>query len=180
MAAPFRCSASACGRFPTGPRASTRCGWALELGQRHIDSAQAYGNEESVGRAFKQSGLPREEVFITTKFDPGSEDPVAEVEGSLSRLGYARSIGQPAWDGSPSGGLDGEEDCLARRANAGPSAAPLVSAARPRHHHEIDPPHRIAENAGVFDFTLSDRDMAELDALDGTDGTDRAVESKWW
>jgi 2,5-diketo-D-gluconate reductase A len=39
---------------------------------------------------------------------------------------------------------------------------------------------RIEENAGVFDFVLSDRDMAELDALDETGGTDRAVESKWW
>ena len=39
---------------------------------------------------------------------------------------------------------------------------------------------RIEENAGVFDFTLSNRDMAELDALDQTDGTDRALEGKWW
>src|SRR5580658_6955851 len=43
--------------------------WALELGYRHIDTAQAYGNEESVGRALKDSGVPREEVFITTKFN---------------------------------------------------------------------------------------------------------------
>src|SRR5689334_25317469 len=41
--------------------------WALELGYRHIDTAQAYGNEESVGRALRDSGVPREEVFITTK-----------------------------------------------------------------------------------------------------------------
>ena len=39
---------------------------------------------------------------------------------------------------------------------------------------------RIAENAGVFDFTLSDADMAALDALDRTGGTDRSNESKWW
>ena len=39
---------------------------------------------------------------------------------------------------------------------------------------------RIAENADVFDFTLSDTDMAELDALDRTGGSDRAVEGKWW
>ena len=38
--------------------------WALELGYRHIDTAQAYGNEESVGEAVRQSGVPREEVFI--------------------------------------------------------------------------------------------------------------------
>ena len=41
--------------------------WAIEAGYRHIDTAHAYGNEESVGRAIKDSGLPREELFITTK-----------------------------------------------------------------------------------------------------------------
>ena len=39
---------------------------------------------------------------------------------------------------------------------------------------------RIAENAQIFDFALSDEDMAELDALDRTGGTDRALEHKWW
>ena len=41
--------------------------WALELGYRHIDTAQAYGNEESVGRAVKDSGIDRDEIFLTTK-----------------------------------------------------------------------------------------------------------------
>src|SRR5262245_22411842 len=61
--------------------------WALELGYRHIDTAQAYGNEESVGQGLRESGVPREEVFITTKFFPGRKDPVAEIERSLQRLG---------------------------------------------------------------------------------------------
>ena len=39
---------------------------------------------------------------------------------------------------------------------------------------------RIAENAQIFDFTLSNEDMAELDALDRTGGTPRALERKWW
>ncbi|HME04034.1 MAG TPA: aldo/keto reductase, partial [Solirubrobacteraceae bacterium] len=39
---------------------------------------------------------------------------------------------------------------------------------------------RIEENAQIFDFTLSDADMAELDALDETDGTSRALARKWW
>jgi 2,5-diketo-D-gluconate reductase A len=39
---------------------------------------------------------------------------------------------------------------------------------------------RIEENARIFDFVLSDEDMAELDALDQTGGTDRALERKWW
>ena len=42
--------------------------WALGLGYRHIDTAQAYGNEGSVGQGLRESGVPREEVFITTKF----------------------------------------------------------------------------------------------------------------
>lgn len=58
----------------------------LELGYRHIDTAQAYGNERSVGEALRDSGVPRQEVFITTKFYPGSSDPVAEIEASLRRL----------------------------------------------------------------------------------------------
>ncbi|MDQ6819195.1 MAG: aldo/keto reductase [Actinomycetota bacterium] len=60
---------------------------ALELGYRHIDTAQAYGNEESVGEALRDSGVPREEVFVTTKFYPGHKDPAAEAEKSLKRLG---------------------------------------------------------------------------------------------
>ena len=41
--------------------------WALEAGYRHIDTASAYNNEEAVGRGVKESGMPREQVFITTK-----------------------------------------------------------------------------------------------------------------
>jgi 2,5-diketo-D-gluconate reductase A len=61
--------------------------WALGLGYRHIDTAQAYGNEESVGQGLRESGVPREDVFITTKFFPRGDDPVAELERSLQRLG---------------------------------------------------------------------------------------------
>ena len=41
--------------------------WAIEAGYRHIDTAYAYGNEESVGRAIRDSGVAREDIFITTK-----------------------------------------------------------------------------------------------------------------
>ena len=61
--------------------------WALEEGYRHIDTAQAYGNEESVGVGIRESGVPREEIFVTTKFFPRRRDPAAELEGSLRRLG---------------------------------------------------------------------------------------------
>lgn len=60
--------------------------WALELGYRHIDTAQDYGNEESVGKALHESGAARDDIFVTTKFFPGHKDPLAELERSLRRL----------------------------------------------------------------------------------------------
>ncbi|HEX3831416.1 MAG TPA: aldo/keto reductase [Solirubrobacteraceae bacterium] len=74
-------------QVPDGPQCENAVRWALEFGYRHIDTAQAYGNEASVGRALRDSGIPRGEVFITTKFHPGRRDPAAEAEGSLRRLG---------------------------------------------------------------------------------------------
>src|SRR3954464_5377307 len=74
-------------QVPNGPECENAVRWALELGYRHIDTAQAYGNEESVGKALPDSGVPREEVFLTTKFYPARKDPKAEAEGSLRRLG---------------------------------------------------------------------------------------------
>src|SRR3954462_13132410 len=70
-----------------GPEAENAVRWALELGYRHIDTAEAYGNEESVGRALRDSGVPRGDVFVTTKFYPGNHDPEAEAQRSLERLG---------------------------------------------------------------------------------------------
>src|ERR671935_567491 len=70
-----------------GREAEDAVRWALELGYRHIDTAQAYGNEESVGKALRDSGVPREEVFVATKFYPGARDPEAEAAKSLERLG---------------------------------------------------------------------------------------------
>src|SRR3954465_4193119 len=74
-------------QVPDGPECENAVRWALELGYRHIDTAQAYGNEASVGRALRDSGVPREEVFITTKFYPAREDPESEAQRSLERLG---------------------------------------------------------------------------------------------
>jgi 2,5-diketo-D-gluconate reductase A len=73
--------------IPEGPECEIAVRWALEAGYRHIDTAQAYGNEKSVGRALRDSGIAREEVFVTTKFLPAGADPGAELEGSLDRLG---------------------------------------------------------------------------------------------
>jgi diketogulonate reductase-like aldo/keto reductase len=74
-------------QVPNGPECVNAVRWALEVGYRHIDTAQAYGNEESVGQALRESGVPRDEVFVTTKFYPARDDPAAEIENSLRRLG---------------------------------------------------------------------------------------------
>lgn len=63
---------------------------ALEVGYRHIDTAAIYGNEEGVGRAIAASGIPRDELFITTKLwndEQGTESAYAAMDASLGRLG---------------------------------------------------------------------------------------------
>jgi glycerol 2-dehydrogenase (NADP+) len=52
-----------------GDEAYEACLHALKIGYRHIDTAQIYRNEGSVGRAIKDSGVPREQIFVTTKLD---------------------------------------------------------------------------------------------------------------
>ncbi|MGV0791853.1 aldo/keto reductase [Mycolicibacterium sp. XJ1819] len=62
---------------------------ALEAGYRLIDTASAYGNEEAVGRAIKASGVPREELFVTTKLataDLGFKSSQEALQASLQRL----------------------------------------------------------------------------------------------
>jgi 2,5-diketo-D-gluconate reductase A len=62
---------------------------ALETGYRHIDTAAAYGNEDGVGRAIHSSGIPREQIFVTTKLwnsDQGFDEALAAFDASLSRL----------------------------------------------------------------------------------------------
>lgn len=63
---------------------------ALEAGYRLIDTASAYGNEAAVGRAIASSGIPREEVFVTTKLatkDQGFQASQDAIKASLERLG---------------------------------------------------------------------------------------------
>lgn len=62
---------------------------AIEVGYRLIDTAQAYGNEEAVGKAVKKCGVPREELFITTKVwiaNAGYEKAKASIEESLRKM----------------------------------------------------------------------------------------------
>jgi 2,5-diketo-D-gluconate reductase A len=247
-------------QVPNGPTTVNAVRWALELGYRHIDTAQAYANEESVGRALRESGVARDRVFITTKFNPSRKDPAAEAERSLQRLGvdyvdlylvhwpqggatrawpgmqraqelgYARSIGvsnfgvheldqvlaaatiPPVVDqvqfspfeyrgallkGAQQGNIVAEaysplgtghhlSNQTVQRVAASIGRTPAQVLLRwclqrglvviPKSIHR----ERIAENAQIFDFTLSDQDMAALDALDRTNGTDRALERTWW
>jgi diketogulonate reductase-like aldo/keto reductase len=247
-------------QVPNGPETENAVRWALELGYRHIDTAQAYGNEESVGRALRDSGVPRAEVFVTTKFYPARKDPEAEAQRSLERLGieqvdlyiihwpqdgatwawpgmerahaagYARSIGVSNFS---VGELDEllsiaeirpvvnqvqfspfeyrrklleaceEHDVaveaysplgtgrhlsdrgvmeIAERVGRTPAQVllrwcvqkELIVITKSTHRERID------ENGRIFDFTLSDEDMAALDGLDRTGGTDRPLERKWW
>ena len=105
----------ALGVYQSAPGEETynACLAALELGYRHIDTAAMYGNEEAVGRAVRDSKIPREEIFITTKFWPeqgmqalqtpgsGYEAAIVEGEASNSKLGLGYIdlylIHAPAW-----------------------------------------------------------------------------------
>ncbi len=63
---------------------------ALEIGYRHIDTARIYGNETGVGAAIAKSGIPREELFITTKLwnnDQGTQSVFDAFDASIERLG---------------------------------------------------------------------------------------------
>ena len=65
---------------------------AFELGYRHFDTAKAYGNELDVGAVIRESELPREEVFVTTKLwntDHGYNAALTAIDGSLRRLGLS-------------------------------------------------------------------------------------------
>ena len=234
--------------------------WALDAGYRHIDTAQAYGNEASVGQALRDSGVPREQVFITTKFFPARQDPAVEIENSLRRLGvdhvdlylvhwpqggptwawvgmqkalergHTRAIGVSnfsieevdqvlALGGAPAvmnqvqfSAFEYRAGLLAGCRERGLGVTAYSSLGTGRH---LDDPavaevaeragrtpaqvllrwclekgtfvipksthrERIEENAALFDFSLSDTDIAALDALDTTGETDQAREGKWW
>src|SRR3954454_17615154 len=248
-------------QVPDGPECENAVRWALELGYRHVDTAQAYRNEASVGRAIRDSGVALDEVFITTKFFPrSSRDPEEEAKRSLERLGvdqvdlyivhwpeggatwawegmqrahergYARSIGvsnfsvaqvdevlalggaAPVVDQvqfSPFEFRRGLLEACEARGVALEAYSPLGTGRHlgdervaeiaervgrtpaqvlirwcvqrglivlPKSTHR----ERLEENAQAFDFTLSDEDIAALDALDTTGGTDAANERPWW
>ena len=66
---------------------------AFEVGYRHIDTAQMYGNEEGVGQAIAASGLDRDDIFVTSKLNNGfhaHDDALAEFDKTLGRLGVEK------------------------------------------------------------------------------------------
>ena len=77
-------------KTPDGDDAYDSVSEALKAGYRHIDTAAVYGNEESVGKAIKDSGLSREDVFVTSKVwntERGYDKTIAAYEASLEKLG---------------------------------------------------------------------------------------------
>lgn len=77
-------------QIPEGKVAYESVRYALEVGYRHIDTAAAYGNEVSVGKAIQESGIAREEIFLTTKLhnnDHGYEQTQEAFWESLRKLG---------------------------------------------------------------------------------------------
>jgi len=73
-----------------GQEAYNAVKWALELGYRMVDTAKIYGNEKSVGEAIRDSGIPRDQLWVTTKLwdaDHGYEAALAAGERSIKELG---------------------------------------------------------------------------------------------
>lgn len=223
---------------------------ALEVGYRSIDTAAVYKNERGVGKAMRDSSIPREDIFLTTKVwnsDQRAKRTLAAFEDSLKRLkteyvdlylvhwpvpgryketwqvmqeiyqsGRAKAIGvsnfqihhlegilrddqivpavnqvefhpylvQPdllafcqsyqiqleAWAPLVKGEIVSE--VVAQRLASKYRKTPAQVALRWDLQHEVvtipksTRPHRIAENADIFDFELSETEMKELDALD--------------
>ncbi len=76
-------------RAPDGEVAVSSVKEALKVGYRHIDTAAAYRNEGSVGKAIKESGVPREEIFVTSKLwnaDHGYESTLRAFEKTMEEL----------------------------------------------------------------------------------------------
>jgi len=80
---------------------------AIQYGYKSIDTAAVYGNEEGVGKAIQESGVPREELFITTKVwnaNQGYDSSLQAFEDSRKKLGLVdccsdrSSLGLTAWD----------------------------------------------------------------------------------
>src|ERR1700709_804079 len=64
---------------------------ALEVGYRHLDTAEMYGNEKEVGEAIRRSGIPREDIFVTSKLNNGfhaRDAALKAFDGTMEALGF--------------------------------------------------------------------------------------------
>jgi 2,5-diketo-D-gluconate reductase A len=104
----------------TGNRGYQAMRLALDAGYRHLDTATMYGNESLVGRAVRDSGLPREDVFVTTKLLPSRSGREREtLDESLRALGMAYvDLWLIHWPPGRRAGVDSWRQFLAAR-NAG-------------------------------------------------------------
>jgi len=74
-------------QIPDGKPTADAVAWALGAGYRHVDTAKVYGNERGVGEGIRRSGIPRQEVWVTTKLWPTDQLNVRKAfEASLARL----------------------------------------------------------------------------------------------
>ena len=97
----LKCPVVGIGTFMLAPAdAENSVREALKMGYRLIDTANAYVNERAVGRGIKESGVPREEIFLSTKLWPSEYENENAVDETLERLGVSRVellyIHQPA------------------------------------------------------------------------------------
>jgi diketogulonate reductase-like aldo/keto reductase len=79
-------------QIPDGPTTYDSVTTALQAGYRHIDTARAYGNEAGVGRAVRDSGIPRDEIFITTKL-PAEIKDAKKVRASFEESNSLLDLG---------------------------------------------------------------------------------------
>jgi NAD(P)H-dependent FMN reductase len=153
--------------------------WALELEYRHIDAAQIYGNEESVGRALRESGLPRDEVFVTTKFDPARPVPTAEAERSLGRLGvdywplpmFAETVATVGDFGDPT-----YSEPIVRRWNQAIAAGDAFIFITPEYNHSFSGVLKNAIDNVFVSWGLRNKPAAFVGYSGGMVGGARAVE----
>ena len=179
------------GVFQVTPEECERCvSDAIETGYRSIDTAQAYHNEEGVGNAVEKCGLPREELFITTKVwisNSGYERAKASIEESLNKLKSdyidLLLIHQPFGDGvkHESWGpfAEGKNNIFSNPVlkEIGESHNKSVAQVILRYLIENDiivipkttHKERMKENINIFDFELSKEDKQRILELDGTE-----------
>jgi diketogulonate reductase-like aldo/keto reductase len=178
---------------------------ALAAGYRHIDTAASYGNERQVGDAVRGSGVDRTDVFLETKIwisDYGYEQTLHGFDKSadfaqrdVQAFGAQHGIVTQAW--SPIGGITFYRDGVHTSTLADPVIGEIAQAhgrtpaqVMLRWHLQqgravitkSTRAERIAENIDVFDFELTDEQLAAIDGLDtgrrgGPDPSDITLES---